>query len=222
MEQRNSLAILPATFIQAWAGAPLLPRGLAGLPARDDDMDTLVVAGTTAAWAYSRGAHPVAGDRDGRRSRARDLLRLIDADHRPGPARTVARGTGQEPGDRRDPAAHRPSGDLRPRHPRRSGGRRAARGRPAGRPPPGPARREGAGRRDPRRGWLGRGRIDADGRADPGREGRRRDGHRIHPEHERHVRHAGHEGRPRHGARPDRGARPAGPGQQGPDPATGR
>ena len=222
MEQRNSLAILPATFIQAWAGARFYRVAWRALRHGTTNMDTLVVAGTTAAWAYSvvLTLWPVIAMDAG--PRARDLLRLVHADHRPRPARPVAGSAGQEPGDGRHPAAHRPPGDVRSRHPRRDRGGRAARGRPARRPPARPARREGPGRRRPRRGRLGGERVDADRRTHPGREGRRRDGHRVHPEHERHVRHAGHQGRPRHGPRPDRGPRPAGPGQQGAHPATGR
>ena len=53
MEQRNSLAILPATFIQAWAGARFYRVAWRALRHGTTNMDTLVVAGTTAAWAYS-------------------------------------------------------------------------------------------------------------------------------------------------------------------------
>ena len=53
MEQRNSLAIVPATFIQVWAGARFYRVAWRALRHGTTNMDTLVVAGTTAAWLYS-------------------------------------------------------------------------------------------------------------------------------------------------------------------------
>ena len=52
MEQRNLLAILPATFIQVWAGARFYRVAWRALRHGTSNMDTLVVVGTTAAWAY--------------------------------------------------------------------------------------------------------------------------------------------------------------------------
>ncbi len=53
MEQRNLIAIGPATVIQFWAGARFYRAASRALRHRSTNMDTLVVAGTTAAWAYS-------------------------------------------------------------------------------------------------------------------------------------------------------------------------
>ena len=53
MEQRNLLAIGPATFIQAWAGGRFYRVAWRALRHGTSNMDTLVVAGTSAAWAYS-------------------------------------------------------------------------------------------------------------------------------------------------------------------------
>ena len=53
MESINRLALVPATFIQIWAGGRFLR--VAGRAARHGTvtMDTLVAIGTTAAWGYS-------------------------------------------------------------------------------------------------------------------------------------------------------------------------
>ncbi len=53
MEQRNLLAIGPATFVQFWAGARFYRAAWRAMRHGTTNMDTLVVAGTTAAWAYS-------------------------------------------------------------------------------------------------------------------------------------------------------------------------
>ena len=49
----NRLAILPATFIQWWAGGRFYRAAWRAARHRTTNMDTLVVAGTSAAWAYS-------------------------------------------------------------------------------------------------------------------------------------------------------------------------
>ena len=53
MEQRNLIAFLPATFIQFWAGGRFYRAAWRAFRHGATNMDTLVVAGTTAAWAYS-------------------------------------------------------------------------------------------------------------------------------------------------------------------------
>jgi Cu+-exporting ATPase len=53
MEQRNLIALAPATVIQFWAGARFYRAASRALRHRSTNMDTLVVAGTTAAWVYS-------------------------------------------------------------------------------------------------------------------------------------------------------------------------
>src|SRR5262249_29245725 len=53
MEVANRLILVPATLVQAWAGARLSRAAWrAGRPG-SATMDTLVAVGTTAAWAYS-------------------------------------------------------------------------------------------------------------------------------------------------------------------------
>ncbi|HET7676823.1 MAG TPA: heavy metal translocating P-type ATPase [Candidatus Limnocylindrales bacterium] len=53
MEERNKLVLWPATFIQFWAGRRFYERAFRAARHRDATMDTLVVLGTSAAWAYS-------------------------------------------------------------------------------------------------------------------------------------------------------------------------
>jgi Cu+-exporting ATPase len=53
MEQINKLVLWPATFIQFWAGARFYRAAWRAVRHGSANMDTLVVIGTTAAWAYS-------------------------------------------------------------------------------------------------------------------------------------------------------------------------
>ncbi len=53
MEQRNLLAIVPATFVQAWAGRRFYRSAWRAARHGTSNMDTLVAIGTSAAWAYS-------------------------------------------------------------------------------------------------------------------------------------------------------------------------
>jgi P-type Cu+ transporter len=53
MEQRNLIALVPATFVQVWAGAGFYRVAWRALRHGTTNMDTLVVAGTSAAWLYS-------------------------------------------------------------------------------------------------------------------------------------------------------------------------
>ena len=55
METINWLALVPATFIQAWAGGRFYRAAWRAFRHGTANMDTLVAIGTTAAWAYSVG-----------------------------------------------------------------------------------------------------------------------------------------------------------------------
>jgi P-type Cu+ transporter len=55
IETLNWIALVPATFIQAWAGGRFYRAAWRALRHGTTNMDTLVVVGTTAAWAYSVG-----------------------------------------------------------------------------------------------------------------------------------------------------------------------
>ncbi len=215
----NRIALIPATFIQFWAGRRFYVAALRAARHGTTNMDTLVAIGTSAAWGYSvvialfpslveeAGLHPETYFDSatiiiglvllGRwlESRAKDQTR--------GAIRRLDRA----------PAAHGSADRGRPRD------RRAARGGPRRRPGAGPARREGAGRRGRGRGpGLDR-RVDADRRAAAGRGRPGRPGHRRHDGGRRHARRADDARRPRQRARLDRRAGPAGAGLEGADPA---
>ncbi len=53
MEQRNLLALIPATFVQVWAGRRFYRSAWRAARHGTSNMDTLVAIGTSAAWAYS-------------------------------------------------------------------------------------------------------------------------------------------------------------------------
>ena len=53
MTSLNWLALLPATFIQAWAGRRFYVAAVRAARHGTTNMDTLVAVGTSAAWAYS-------------------------------------------------------------------------------------------------------------------------------------------------------------------------
>jgi P-type Cu+ transporter len=53
MEQLNLIFILPASMVQFWAGRRFYEAAWRGLRHRSANMSTLVVLGTSAAWAYS-------------------------------------------------------------------------------------------------------------------------------------------------------------------------
>jgi Cu+-exporting ATPase len=53
MEELNKLILLPATFVQVWAGGRFYRAAWRAGRHGGATMDTLVVVGTTAAWAYS-------------------------------------------------------------------------------------------------------------------------------------------------------------------------
>ena len=222
MADINKLVLWPATFIQVWAGGRFYRAAWRAFRHGGATMDTLVVVGTTAAWAYSvfvtmwpeviheAGLHPetyfdsstiIIGlvllgrwlELRARGQTSGAIKRLIGLQ-----ARTARLVRGDEEVD--VPLEQVQPGDL-------------LRVRPGEKVPVDGMVVEGASR--------GR-RGDADRRGDAGRQGGRRRGDRRDPEHDRIVRHAGHPGRPRDRPGADRRARPARPGQQGADPATGR
>jgi Cu+-exporting ATPase len=53
METRNWLLLVPATFIQVWAGGRFYRAAFRAARHRTTNMDTLVAVGTSAAWLYS-------------------------------------------------------------------------------------------------------------------------------------------------------------------------
>jgi len=53
MSDVNRLVLLPATFVQFWAGGTFLRAAWKAARHRDVNMNTLVAVGTTAAWGYS-------------------------------------------------------------------------------------------------------------------------------------------------------------------------
>jgi Cu+-exporting ATPase len=53
MEQLNLLALVPATFIQAWAGGRFYRAASRAARHGATNMDTLIAVGTSAAWGYS-------------------------------------------------------------------------------------------------------------------------------------------------------------------------
>ena len=53
MEQLNLLALIPATFVQAWAGGRFYRAAWRAARHGAANMDTLIAVGTTAAWGYS-------------------------------------------------------------------------------------------------------------------------------------------------------------------------
>ena len=131
MTDLNRLVLIPATFIQFWAGGRFYRAAWRAARHGTTNMDTLVAVGTTRGLGVQRRRHALA--RPGRvgRHRARHLLRLVDDHHRPRPARALARGAGQGPDDRRDPPAGRRSA-RRPRASSRDGdGPRGRRSRPS-------------------------------------------------------------------------------------------
>jgi Cu+-exporting ATPase len=53
MEQRNVIALLPATFVQAWGGGRFYRAAWRAARHGATNMDTLIAVGTSAAWGYS-------------------------------------------------------------------------------------------------------------------------------------------------------------------------
>ena len=91
-------------------------------------MDTLVVDRDDRGLGLQRLRDALPGRHPPGRPPPGDLLRQLDDHPRARPARPLARGPGEGPGDRRDPPADRPPGDVGAARPRRRGvGRRPSR-----------------------------------------------------------------------------------------------
>ena len=110
----NRLALVPATFIQLWAGRRFYRPAWRAARHGTTNMDTLVAIGTTAAWGYSVVVTLCPGRRHRGGPRAGHLLRFLDDHHRARPARPLAGGAGEGPDRRRDPAPGRPQPGHRP------------------------------------------------------------------------------------------------------------
>ena len=115
METINWLALLPATFIQAWAGSRFYRATWRAARHGSANMDTLIAVGTTAAWLYSVGVTLFPETIHRGRPAPGDVLRCVDHHPRPRPARTLAGGTREGEHGRRDPPPDRPAaGDRAP------------------------------------------------------------------------------------------------------------
>ena len=77
MEQLNLLALVPATFVQAWAGGRFYRAAWRAARHGAANMDTLIAVGTTAAWGYSAVITLAPQLVIGRRARAGGVLRLV-------------------------------------------------------------------------------------------------------------------------------------------------
>ena len=105
METINRLVLVPATIVQVWAGRRFYAAAWRAGRHGGATMDTLVAVGTTAAWAYSVVVTLFPDGRPRGRPPPGDVLRQLDDHPRARPARALARGPGEGPGGRRDPAA---------------------------------------------------------------------------------------------------------------------
>ena len=161
MSELNWLLLVPATFVQFWAGGTFLRAALRQARHRTVSMDTLVALGTLAAWGYSvvvtlapalvmdAGIEPVTYFDSAAMIIGLILTgRWLEARARSQAGGAVAALVGLQA---RTARSHR----------RRPGVGRAHRVRAAGRPPPRAARREGPDRRHRHERLLERRRIDA-------------------------------------------------------------
>ena len=223
MTDLNRLVLIPATFVQFWAGGRFYRAAWRAARHGTMNMDTLVAVGTTAAWAYSvlvvtlwpelvdaAGIEPVTYFDSstmiiglvllGRWLEARAKGRAAGAIHRlvglsPTTARVVRDGMDQEV-----PLEAVAAGDL-------------LRVRPGEKVPVDGVVVEGG---------VGGRRVDADRRADAGRGGPGDEVIGATQQHDRHVRHARDPRRARHRPGAHRRPRPARPGLEGADPAPRR
>ena len=179
MESINRLALIPATFIQVWAGGRFVRVAVRAARHGTVTMDTLVAIGTTAAWGYSvvvtlwpevmveAGLEPAAYFDSSTIIIGLILAgRWLEARARSSTAGAVRALMALQP-----QTAHRIDGDPVPWLGGR--GRRPGRAGPARRPAAGPGRRDHPGRRRDRRGRLERRRVDDHGRVDARGAGRR-------------------------------------------------
>ena len=167
----------------------------------------LLDGGARRPWAAARG--------DGR-----GLLRGGSGHRDVDPDGPLDGGTRQGPHRRGDPGAARPARRHRPCRARRRGRDAARGGGPPGDARPRPAGRDRGGGRPRGRGRILGGRVDADRRADPGREGAGRGGHGRHGQRGGCARLRGHRGGRGHGAGAHRAHGRGGAGRAAADPRT--
>ena len=177
-EQLNLLVLRPGDDRPVRAGWRFYAAAWRAARHRTANMSTLVVLGTTAAWAYSRGRDAVARAGHGGRHRADDVLRQRRGDHRPRPAGRWLEARAKWPRPARCGAS---SGFSRGR---RASCATATRGRTCRSQTSQPATSFGCGRASASRSTASwsrahrRRRVDAHRRGDAGRQGRRRRGDR--------------------------------------------
>ena len=174
-ETLNRLVLIPATFIQFWAGGRFYRAAWRAARHGTTNMDTLVAVGTTRGLGVQRRRHALCPEVVPRPGSSPEtyfdsstiiiglvlLGRWLEARAKVRTAGAIRRLVGLQPTTRRRRGRRRTEAEVALEPGR---GRRPP-ARPAGRPDPGRRRR--------RRGRLGGRRVDADRRADPGR-GRRR------------------------------------------------
>ena len=170
---------LLATPVVLWGGWPFFVRGWASVVNRHLNMFTLIALGVGAAYAFSVVATlapgPVSRIVPHARRSDRRLLRAGRGHRRARAARPGAGAARAQPHELGDQEAARPDADDGAAHRRRRRGAGcAARARAGRRSAARAARRARAGGRRRRRGHDHGRRVDGDGRADSGREGRRR------------------------------------------------
>ena len=95
MEQLNLLALIPATFVQAWAGGRFYRAAWRAARHGATNMDTLIAVGTSAAWGYSVAVTLWPSIATSAGLEPADVLRLVDDHHRLRAPRPVARGPGR-------------------------------------------------------------------------------------------------------------------------------
>ena len=224
MTDLNRLVLIPATFIQFWAGGRFYRAAWRAARHGTTNMDTLVAVGTTAAWAYSVRRHALARSWSSRPASSRSPT---STRRRSSSAWSCSGG-----GSRRGPRDARParstgwSGSARRRRGSSRDGDATTRS-PLEAVAVGDLLRVRPGDRIPVDGVVveGGSAVDASmltGEPIPVAVGPGDEVIGATPEHDRHVRHARDPRRARHGAGPDRRPRPARPGLEGADPAPRR
>ena len=101
MTELNWLLLIPATFVQFWAGGVFLRNASRQARHRTVSHGHAGGAGYAGGLGLQRRRHDRARARHRGRHRAGHLLRLLGHDHRPHPHRALDGGPGQGPGQRR-------------------------------------------------------------------------------------------------------------------------